>query len=240
MRLADERWRKLVVPLGARYGILGGTFDPPHLGHLVLAQEVHTRLALDTVWFVPAAQPPHKTGKVVSPVDDRVAMVQRAIVDDHRFGLCPIELSRSGPSYTVDTLGALRERWGPAAEIVLILGWDMLAYLPQWHEAVELVRRANRIAAAHRPGFDARSGELAAVEAALPGLREKLVLMPVPQVDISSTLVRTRVASSLPIRYLVPDAVAEYVTARGLYAYVEASGHGAVMAEPQPEGKDEA
>ena len=142
--LADTQESR--VRAGPRYGILGGTFDPPHLGHLVLAQEVHARLGLDRVWFLPAGVPPHKTGRAVSPAADRHEMVQRAIADDERFALSAVELTRPGPSYTADTLEQLREQWGRHAVLHLILGWDMLMYLPNWHapERVLAALRAKR------------------------------------------------------------------------------------------------
>ena len=205
------------MPKEPVYGILGGTFDPPHLGHLALAQEVYTRLALDRVWFVPAGQPPHKAGHEVSPAGDRRAMVELAIAGDSRFGLSTVELERAGPSYTSQTLELLRAEWGDAARMVLILGWDMLAYLPHWHEPEQVVARADQIAAVHRPGVAAPEGELARLDALLPGLAQKLVVLPAPRLEIASSELRARVADGLPVRYLTPAAVADYIALRGLY-----------------------
>ena len=205
------------MPKEPTYGILGGTFDPPHVGHLALAQEVYTRLALDRVWFVPAAQPPHKADHVISPAADRRAMVALAIAGDARFGLSTVELDRSGPSYTSETLALLRAEWGGAARMVLILGWDMLAYLPHWHEPGAVVACADQIAAVHRPGVAAPEGELARLEALLPELAEKLVVLPAPRLEISSSELRARVAAGLPVRYLTPATVADYIALRGLY-----------------------
>ncbi|MBF6592216.1 MAG: nicotinate (nicotinamide) nucleotide adenylyltransferase [Ktedonobacterales bacterium] len=200
-----------------RYGILGGTFDPPHMGHLVLAQEAYARLGLDRVWFVPAGAPPHKSGHTISAVDHRRAMVERAIAGDARFALCAIELERAGPSYTSDTLGLLRERWGAAAEICLIVGWDMLISLPTWHDAAGVVAKADRLVAAHRPGVAVDERELEHVEAELPGVREKLRLITAPQLDLAATAIRERVALALPIRYLVPEGVRHYIERHALY-----------------------
>lgn len=205
------------MPKAASYGILGGTFDPPHLGHLALAQEVYTRLALDRVWFVPAGQPPHKAGHVVSPAADRRAMIELAIAGDARFGLSTVELDRAGPSYTSETLALLRSEWGGAARMVLILGWDMLAYLPHWHEPQAVVARADQIAAVHRPGVAAPEGELTQLETLVPGLAEKLAVLPAPRLEISSTELRARVVAGLPVRYLTPAPVADYIALRGLY-----------------------
>ncbi len=212
------------MPKEPGYGILGGTFDPPHLGHLALAQEVYTRLALDRVWFVPAGQPPHKVGHVVSPAGDRRAMVELAIAGDARFGLSTVELDRAGPSYTSETLSLLREEWGSAARMVLILGWDMLAYLPHWHEPEAVVARTDQIVAVHRPGVAAPEGEVTRLEALLPGLAEKLIVLPAPRLEISSSELRARVAAGLPVGYLTPVVVADYIAMRGLYREAAAPG----------------
>lgn len=202
---------------GPRYGILGGTFDPPHVGHLVLAQEVFVRLRLDRVWFVPAGAPPHKSGRVISAAEHRRAMVELAIAGDPRFALSTVELDRNGPSYTSDTLMALRGEWGEQAWMAFAFGWDMLLYLPQWHEPERVVSALDCLAAFHRPGTSTQAGELDALETRLPGLREKLEVLPSPQLEISASSLRERVASGLPIRYLVPDAVDRYIEDHGLY-----------------------
>jgi nicotinate-nucleotide adenylyltransferase len=209
-------WRPGVHPK-LRYGILGGTFDPPHLGHLIVAQEVYARLGLDRVYFIPTGLPPHKPGREVSAARDRCAMVQRAIASDKRFAFSSIEVERPGPSYTADTLRALRAEWGAEVEIALVLGWDMLLYLPQWHDVAGLLASTDAVVAVHRPGFAAGDEALSELEGRVPGLRERLALVPCPQVDISATMVRTRVASGLPIHYLVPEAVAAYIAEHGLF-----------------------
>jgi nicotinate-nucleotide adenylyltransferase len=205
------------VHKGPGYGILGGTFDPPHIGHLALAQEAHARLRLDRVWFIPAGQPPHKVGHVVSPAADRRAMVELAVADDQRFAVSSVELDRPGPSYTSETLRLLRAEWGAERRMCLILGWDMLTYLPHWHEPERVIATVDQIAAAHRPGVPEPAGELERLRQALPGLAEKLVILPAPELDVAATDLRERVASNLPIRYLVPDAVRAYVEAHHLY-----------------------
>ena len=215
------------VHAGPRYGILGGTFDPPHLGHLVVAQEVYARMGLDRVWFVPAGQPPHKAQRTISPAADRLAMVERAIAADDRFAVSTIELERSGPSYTVDTLRELRALWGDDAWMVLILGWDMLEYLPKWHDAQGVIASTDQIAAVYRPGFVSDDSDIARLEERFPGLRTKLALVPGPQLAISGTEIRARVAQLLPVRYLTPDAVATYIEMQSLYRAVR-----------QPEGAD--
>ena len=206
---------------GVRYGILGGTFDPPHLGHLALAQEAHARLGLDRVWFAPAATPPHKRGRAISSADDRRAMVELAIAADERFGLDTVDLDRPGPAYTVETLKLLRARWGDSAWIGFIVGWDMLLSLPTWHEPAATLTQLDAVIAAHRPGYAGQDDDeqaLADLERQLPGVRARLIILPGPQLAISSSDLRERVAQRLPVRYLTPDPVRAYITSHGLYS----------------------
>jgi nicotinate-nucleotide adenylyltransferase len=226
------------VGSGPRYGILGGTFDPPHLAHLVVAQDVVTRLGLDRVYFVPAGYPPHKTGYAVSTPGDRRAMVERAIAADARFALSAVDLDRPGPSYTVETLRRLRAAWGPTAALHFIVGGDTLLDLPDWYDPAGVVREATYIVAVHRPGYDPDPHQLEALAAALPELPAKLILVPVPQLDISASALRERVASSLPIRYLVPDSVVQYIAEHGLYRRA-ATPPGARPARESREGSGE-
>lgn len=207
---------------GVRYGILGGTFDPPHIGHLALAQEAFARLALDRVWFAPAASPPHKRGQPISPVADRRAMVELAITGDERFGLDTVDLDWAGPAYTVETLQRLRERWGAPVWIGFIVGWDMLLSLPTWREPAGVLAALDALIAARRPGYtepDDDEEALADLERRLPGVRARLEILPAPQLAISSSDLRERVAQGLPVRYLTPDPVRTYITSRGLYAH---------------------
>jgi nicotinate-nucleotide adenylyltransferase len=199
-----------------RYGILGGTFDPPHIGHLILAQEVYAQLQLDCVWFIPTGVSPHKLDQRVTPAVQRVAMLERALADDARFELLTLEIERAGPSYTVDTLRQLRAQWGTETEITLILGWDMLLYLPQWRDPEGVVANVDQIAAVHRPG-SGPTGALDSLYARLPDLPRKLRTVPFFQLDISGKAIRERVAQNHPIRYLVSDVVSGYISAQGLY-----------------------
>ncbi len=220
---------------GVRYGILGGTFDPPHIGHLALAQEAAARLRLDRVWFTPAADPPHKRGRALSPVHHRAAMVGLAIADNERFGLERADLDRPGPSYTADTLAILRARWGADVWIGFIIGWDMLLSLPEWHDPVGVLSRLDALIVARRPGTPDEVGALARLEAKLPGLRERLALLDAPQLEISSTWLRERVAAGLPVRYLTPDPVRTYISRQGLY--LPGQGNGAPAGEPAEGGE---
>ncbi len=205
---------------GVRYGILGGTFDPPHVGHLALAQEAYARLQLDRVWFAPAASPPHKRGLPISPAADRRAMVELAIAGDERFGLDTVDLDWPGPAYTVETLARLRARWGETVWIGFIVGWDMLLSLPTWREPAQALAALDALIAARRPGYTQPEDDeetLADLERRLPGVRARLEILPAPQLAISSSELRERVAQGLPVRYLTPDPVCTYMSSRGLY-----------------------
>ncbi|HEV7126986.1 MAG TPA: nicotinate-nucleotide adenylyltransferase [Ktedonobacterales bacterium] len=202
---------------GPRYGILGGTFDPPHLAHLLLAQEALVHLALERVYFVPAGQPPHKIGRTISPAADRGAMVARAIASNPQFALSTVEMDHAGFSYTARTLGHLRARWGAEAQVYLILGWDMLLDLPGWYDPEEVIRQITGLAVMHRPGYADDAVELAQVMKALPALADKLTVVPAPLLEIAASELRQRVAVGLPVRYFVPDGVADYIAEHRLY-----------------------
>ncbi|MGI8902066.1 MAG: nicotinate-nucleotide adenylyltransferase [Solirubrobacteraceae bacterium] len=195
-----------------RVGILGGTFNPPHLGHLVCAQEAYSQLRLDLVMLIPARRPPHK------PVDDepgvghRLELCRLAVRGDERFTVSDLETIRPGPSYTVDTLQELSSK-RPDNELFLIVGGDVAAGMPTWHEPERVLSLAT-LAVAKRRGT-AR----AAVEGALHTLAgmERAEFFPMPRIGISSTIVRARVRDGQPIKYIVPDRVAGYIDAHRLY-----------------------
>jgi len=194
-----------------KVGILGGTFDPVHLGHLVLGEQARAELSLDQVLFIPAGNPWRKGDRAVTPAEHRLAMLRVAVEDNDGFGISDIELRREGPTYTADTLAALAgERLDDA--FWFIVGEDALADLPRWHEPERIVAHA-LLAVAPRT-----DGAAAPATALLPAaIRERTVRFPMPRLDISSTDIRTRVAAGRSIRYLVPDAVARYISEQGLY-----------------------
>jgi nicotinate-nucleotide adenylyltransferase len=201
-------------------GVLGGAFNPPHVGHLALAQEAHARLGLDQVLLVPMAEAPHREVEPEPGPAVRLRLCELAVAGDSRLEASPLEVDRGGRSYTVDTLRALRDR-APADELVLVLGADAAAGLPQWREPDELLKLAS-VAVASREGVE-RNRVREALEA-LPG-SEAVEFFELPRLDVSSSLVRQRAGEGLPIRYLVPDAVAEEIAERGLYS----SGSGAAV-----------
>jgi len=196
-----------------RLGILGGAFNPPHLGHLVCAQEALVRLELDRVLLVPVGEAPHREVDEDPGGDARLELCHAATGDDGRLGCSRLELNRPGPSYTVDTLRALRAERPEGEELVLILGADQAAELPSWRDPEGVLGLAE-VAVVERADLGAE-----AVGARVEGLAgaERLEFFSMPRIDVSSTLVRRRVADGLPVRYLVPDAVGSLIEERGLY-----------------------
>jgi nicotinate-nucleotide adenylyltransferase len=197
--------------MAARIGILGGTFDPIHYGHLAIAEEARLACQLDRVLFVPAAHQPLKRGTHVAAPEQRFAMTGLACAPNTAFEVSRIELDRPGPSFTLTTLEALQA--ARLGELFFILGEDALAELTRWH-GVERVIELARIIAVGRPG---RVLNLAQIFQQLPALEGRLVVLPGPALDISSTALRRRVAAGQPIRYQTPDAVVTYIDKQGLY-----------------------
>jgi nicotinate-nucleotide adenylyltransferase len=195
-----------------RVGIYGGVFNPPHHGHLVAAQEAHAQLGLDVVVWIPVGDAPHREIPGDPGAEARFEMVEMATAADERFRVSRIEIEREGPSYTADTLRELRER-EPEAEFFLILGGDQALALPAWHEP-EAVLELATIAV-----FERGSSTRNAIAITLGRLRgaERVRFLNMPRIEISSTLVRRRAAGGQPIRYLVPDKVANFIGAQSLY-----------------------
>ena len=193
-----------------RLGVIGGSFDPPHLGHLVIASEAHARLGLERVLFVPAAAPPHKGLEEHTAADVRLEMTALAVAEDMRFVESGLEIEH-GLSYTIDTLRAVAERF-PGRDLVFIMGSDSLLQLDTWYDPEGILARCT-LAVAPRPGDDPA---LVAAAAARWG-SARVTIIEAPPVGVSSRQIRARVAEGLPIRYLVPQAVAELIVGRGLY-----------------------
>ena len=203
-------------PTRRRIGIMGGSFDPVHSGHLVVASDAIEALRLDRVWFLPAALPPHKLDRNRAPAEDRLEMLRLATADDPRFEVSDVELRRGGVSYTVDTLESLRSEW-PDVDWTLILGSDGLVELHTWREVDRLLGLCEP-AVFVRPGTDRRSRIEAALRAnGMPADRLMKRLFDAHRFEVSSTEVRERIASGRSVRYLLPDAVERYVRRRGLY-----------------------
>jgi len=196
-----------------RLGIFGGTFDPPHLGHLILACEARAQLGLTRLLWVLTPSPPHKPNQPISALADRLAMLRLALQDEPAFELSTLEMERPGPHYTLDTLRRLAPQH-PGRELILLLGGDSLRDLPTWHRAPDLVAECRQIGVMRRPG-DAI--DLAALEAHLPGLASRVVFIDAPLLEISSREIRRRVAEGLPFRYYLLPSVYEYIVRHGLY-----------------------
>ncbi|MCS7250862.1 MAG: nicotinate-nucleotide adenylyltransferase [Anaerolineae bacterium] len=201
-----------------RLGLLGGTFDPPHYGHLVLAEQARIQLDLDRVLFIPAAQPPHKPATEVTPIQHRLNMLARAIAGNPFFELSRADIDRPGPHYTVDLLAQLQIAY-PDVEFFFLMGSDSLVDLPRWREPYRLIQMA-WLAVMPRPGY---AVHMLLLEQALPGISKRLIWLDAPFLDISSQDLRRRVGSGGSIRYLVPPDVEIYIYTHGLYRNSTAS-----------------
>ena len=195
-------------------GVLGGTFDPIHNGHLILAEEARARLNLAELLFVPAGQPWLKMGTPISAAGHRVEMVRLAIADKPYFNLSTMEIEKAGPSYTVDTIAELEARFGAGNELFLVLGWDSLAELPQWREPSRLITMCYLVVAP-RPGSP--RPDINALDTVIPGISQRVTMMDKPEIDISASAIRDRVAQGLSIRHLVPELVEKYIKQHRLY-----------------------
>ena len=193
---------------------MGGTFDPIHNGHLAVAEEVRARLALAEILFMPAGQPWLKGGRPLAPARHRVQMVYLAIRDIPYFKLSTMEIERSGPTYTVDTMAELQAELGVGDDLFFILGWDSLAELPLWKDPSRLITLCHLVAVP-RPGYP--KPDLVVLERRIPGLSQRVVLMDKPEVDISASEVREYVAHGRSICHLVPEPVARYIREHKLY-----------------------
>jgi nicotinate-nucleotide adenylyltransferase len=195
-------------------GILGGTFDPIHMGHLLLAETAREALELQRVLFVPVADPPHKQQRHITPAHHRQAMVELALKGNSRFELCLVDLERPGPHYSTDMVRLVRKRFdiGPDA-CYFIIGGDSLQDLPGWHRPEELITRC-RLAVVHRPGYQP---DISVLAAKLPELGRRLVWVETPVVGISASDIRTRVQRGQSIRYQVPEKVREYIKTHQLF-----------------------
>ena len=197
-----------------KVGVFGGTFDPIHIGHLIVAQEASVLLDLDEVLFIPAGQPWLKSGTELTEAHHRLAMVELAIAPHEKFRASDMEIRRAGPTYTVDTLIELRDQLGPDAGIYMILGLDSLRDLGRWYQPERMFDLATLVGIS-RPGhqdFDPRT-----LDTVIEGASEKIVLLEGPRISISGTEIRQRVSDDLPIKFWVPEAVEKYIHEHRLY-----------------------
>lgn len=194
-------------------GIFGGTFDPPHLGHLILAAEAQAQLKLERVLWVLTPQPPHKPERPITLLEHRLEMLRRAISDSPGFELSTVEIDRPGPHYTIDTLNLLQEKY-PTGKLVLLIGGDSLRDLPGWSRPREIIAAVYAFGVMRRPGDNI---ELDALERVFPRIRDKLLFIDAPQFDISSSSLRQRIADGGHHRYYLHTQVYDYIQQNHLY-----------------------
>ena len=196
-----------------RLGVFGGTFDPPHIGHLILAAEACADMRFDRLLWVLTPVPPHKLDQPITPLEHRLAMLELVISDDANFQLSRIEMDRPGPHFMVDTMRLLADQH-PSADLILLIGGDSLRDLPSWHQPVDLVSACHEIGVMRRPGD---SVDLSALERSVPGAQAKVRFVEAPLLDISSSNIRRRIRERLPFRYYLSRSVYEYILANKLY-----------------------
>lgn len=195
-----------------RLGILGGTFDPPHTGHLILAEYAHDALGLDQVLFVPAADPPHKQQEDKQPVQHRLAMLELALADNEHFSISRADIDRPGPHYSVDMVAIVQAQY-PDYELYFVMGSDSLRNLTRWYHPEELIQRC-RLAVMRRPGDYI---QLNMHEAILPSLHDRVSMVEAPLIGISSSQIVDRLQQGRSVRYLLPQAVLDYIDEHQLY-----------------------
>jgi len=194
-------------------GIFGGTFDPPHIGHLILAAEAQAQLRLDRLLWMLTPDPPHKQDQPITPIDHRQAMVNLAIADTPGFELSTIEIDRPGPHYALDTLKIVAQQ-NPGADLVYLMGGDSLRDLPAWHRPVDFISACDVIGVMRRPD-DAI--DLPALEKRIPGLTAKVRYVDAPLLDIAAHEIRERIGEGRPFRYYLPEPVYNYIQNQALY-----------------------
>jgi nicotinate-nucleotide adenylyltransferase len=196
-----------------RVAIFGGTFDPIHIGHLILAEEAHFQLALDQVYLVPAGDPPHKQDRKLTSVPHRLTMCELATADIDYISISRIDADRPGPHYTADMVRLMRQDVGPETQLFFLMGMDSLRDLPSWREAAWLVENCTLVALSrHDVTLD-----WAKLEAGLPSIRERVIILDMPELEIASHQIQQRVRSGHPIRHQVPRLVEGYIHKHMLY-----------------------
>ena len=198
-----------------RLGIFGGTFDPPHLGHLILASEIRTQLKIDRLLWVLTSIPPHKLDRAITPLEHRLAMVNLAVDANPYFELSRIEIDREGPHFAIDTLELLKNE-NPDTDLVYVMGGDSLHDFLSWHRPADIVAACHEIGVMRRPDDFIDLSEL---DMAIPNIRSKLRFVDAPLLEIASSEIRRRAALGLPIRYYLPNPVYDYIRDYGLYDF---------------------
>jgi nicotinate-nucleotide adenylyltransferase len=194
-------------------GIFGGTFDPPHIGHLILAAEAHAQLGLDCLLWVLTPDPPHKQDRFITPLQHRLAMVRLALAEAPEFELSTVDMDRPGPHYALDTVKIIADL-NPGANLVYLMGGDSLRDLPLWHLPADFVKACQLIGVMRRPG-DAIN--LPGLEKQFPGLTARVRFVEAPLLDIAAHEIRARIAADKPFRYFLPPGVYAYIVEHNLY-----------------------
>lgn len=196
-----------------RLGVFGGTFDPPHLGHLILAAEAADQLRLERVLWVITPDPPHKFGRAISPLAVRLPLLEAALTSEPRFSISRVDVDRPGPQYAVDTLRLLAEEF-PNAELVYLLGGDSLRDLPLWYDPQGLLAQVNELGVMRRPGDEV---DMARLESILPGIMAKTRFVDSPLIEIASSDIRERLRNGKHYAYFLPERVHELIEQNGWY-----------------------
>ena len=196
-----------------RLGIFGGTFDPPHIGHLILAAEAYDRLSLDRVLWVLTFHPPHKLHQAISPIQHRLDMVMAAIENDPRFELSRVDIDRPAPHYAVDTVRLLGQNF-PKSDLVYLMGGDSLENLPSWYKPHDFLDGCQSLGVMRRPGGQINRN---ALESKIPGIAKKIEVVEAPLIDISASQIRQRIQVARPFRYFLPENVFQIIRERNLY-----------------------
>jgi nicotinate-nucleotide adenylyltransferase len=198
-------------------GIFGGTFDPPHIGHLILAAEAYAQLGLDRLLWVLTPDPPHKQDRVITLLEHRLAMIRLALADAPEFELSTVEMDRPGPHYALDTVKIIADQ-NPGANLVYLMGGDSLRDLPLWHLPADFVKACAFIGVMRRPGDNIY---LPGLEEEFPGLTSKVRFVEAPLLDIAAHEIRTRIATGQPFRYFLPPGVYAYILNHNLYRRIQ-------------------
>lgn len=196
-----------------RIGVFGGTFDPPHIGHLILACEACEALSFETLLWILTPVPPHKLNQTITSLEHRLEMLRLAIANEESFEVSRVEIDRPGPHYTVETMQLLTEQY-PSANLILLIGGDSLRDLPTWHQPAELVTACHEIGVIRRPDD---AVDLSAWEQQVPGMGTKVRFVDAPLLDISSRAIRRRAREKLKFRYYLTPPVYEYIIKHNLY-----------------------
>ncbi|MBN1535092.1 MAG: nicotinate (nicotinamide) nucleotide adenylyltransferase [Anaerolineales bacterium] len=196
-----------------RIGVFGGTFDPPHLGHLILASEALCQLNLNRLFFVLTSKPPHKKGQPITPIEIREKLVKAALTGNPAFEFSRVDIDRPGPHYAVDTVNIIRQE-SPSCELVYLIGGDSLRNLPKWHKPRELVQAIDTLGVMRRPGINI---DWSYLETHIPGISHKVNFVDAPLLEISSSEIRKRVAEESAFRYYIPVEVYKLIIEAGLY-----------------------